>query len=227
VPWHHCPAYYTAEERTSGIGPEGAAWYERERPKYTMQQWAAEYECDFVGSGAAVFGMEHVDAAQEGAWGEREPEEGRAYVTSADIGRRQDATVINTFDITEEPYQRVAHERVERVPYPVIQRMIERRVARYPGTLHVESNGVGDPVIENLLVPATPFVTTTKTKTQAIQSLVLLLEHRRLKAKWTPQERKELMLYQWDDRGLVQDCVMSLAIGATNLERGGLMVSFL
>jgi hypothetical protein len=35
------------------------------------------------------------------------------------------------------------------------------------------------------------------------------------------------MLYQWDDRGLVQDCVMSLAIGATNLERGGLMVSFL
>ena len=125
--------------------------------------------------------------------------------------------MINTFDMTERPYQRVAHERVERVPYPVIQAMIEARARRYPGRLIIESNGVGDPVIENLTVSATPFVTTSKTKVQAIQSLALLLERGDLKADWSVQERYELSIYQYDDRDLTQDCVMSLAIGADAL----------
>lgn len=219
VPWQRCPVYYTPEEQAAGLNPEDSAWYKRERPKYTLQQWSSEFDCDFIGSGAAVFTTEQIDEAENGAWGDREPERGRKYLTSVDIGRRQDATVINTFDMTGEPYQRVAHDRVERVPYPVIQTMIEQRARAYPGALWIESNGVGDPVIENLTVKASPFVTTAKTKTQAIQSLQLLLEHRRLKAKWTPQERKELMLYQWDDRNLVQDCVMSLAIAAPSLSR--------
>lgn len=218
VPWWQCPAYYTETEQATGVPKEQSAWYVRERPKYTAQQWAAEYECDFVGSGVVVFAQDAINAAEVGAVGEQPPQPGRSYVTSVDIGRRQDATVINTFDTTETPYQRVAHERVERVPYPVIQQMIEQRARAYPGQLWVESNGIGDPVIENLDVPAQPFVTTAKSKVQAIQSFVLLLEQGRLKAQWTAQERKELMLYQWDDRNLVQDCVMSLAIGASVLD---------
>lgn len=216
-PWHHCPAYYTDAERAAGIPKEQARWYLQERPKYTHQQWAAEYECDFVGSGASVFTTEAIDRAERGAIGEQSPQPGHSYLTSVDIGRRQDATVINTFDLSVTPYQRVAHERVERVPYPIIQQMIEQRARTYPGQLVVESNGVGDPVIENLNVPAQPFVTTARSKVQAIQSLQLLLEHDRLKAAWTPQERRELVMYQWDDQRLTQDCVMSLAIGADGM----------
>lgn len=215
VPWHECPAYYTPDEQAAGVPLEQAAWYLQERPKYTAAQWAAEYDCDFVGSGAAVFEAEHINRAEEGAVGEQPPMVGRKYVTSVDIGRRRDATVINTFDITDEPFQRVAHERVERVPYPVIQRLIEARARAYPGRLLIESNGVGDPVIENLEVPATPYVTTARSKVQAITALQVLLEHGRLKARWTPQERKELLVYQWDDGDLTQDCVMALAIGAS------------
>jgi hypothetical protein len=111
----------------------------------------------------------------------------------------------------------VAHDRLERVPYPVLQRLIEQRARQYPGELHIESNGTGDPVIENLNVPAAPFLTTAKTKSNAIQALVLLLEQRRLKAKWTRQERHELTIYRWDDSNLVQDCVISLAIGSAQL----------
>lgn len=213
-PWHHCPAYYTPAEQAAGIPKERAAWYLEERPKYTAQQWAAEYECDFVGSGDAVFPAELVDRAEQGAVGEQPPIAGHSYVTSVDIGRRQDATVINTFDTSVTPVQRVAHERVERVPYPLIQQMIESRARLYRGALWVESNGVGDPVIENLSVRSQPFVTTARSKVQAIQALQLLLEHSRLKARWTAQERRELTIYQWDDRALTQDCVMSLAIGA-------------
>lgn len=216
-PWHHCPAYWTDDERAAGVPKEDAAWYRKERPKYTMQQWAAEYECDFVGSGEAVFSAEAIDAAAVGAVGDQAPIDGHRYLTSVDIGRRQDATVINTFDTSVRPYQRVAHERVERLPYPVIQQRIEQRARAYPGPLWIESNGVGDPVIENLTVRSSPFVTTARTKVQALQSLALLMERGQIKARWTTQERYELTIYRYDDRDLVQDCVMSLAIGADAL----------
>lgn len=227
VPWHHCPAYYTDSERAAGLAPDQSAWYLKNRPDYTAQQWAAEYECDFVGSGVTVFSPLIIDQAEDGAWGDVDPEDGRSYVTSVDIGRRRDATVINTFDITEEPYQRVAHTRLERVPYPLIQQTIERHGRTYPGTVLIESNGPGDPVIENLDIAADPFVTSARSKVQAIQSLQLLLEHGRLKARWTDQERRELVGYQWDDGKLVQDCVMSLAIGATLLDQPEVSIRWL
>jgi hypothetical protein len=114
VPWHDCPAYYTDAERAAGVPPEQSAWYVQERPAFPAQAWAAEYECDFAGSGAAVFDAASIDAAELGAWGAREAERGHLYINVADIGRRADATVINTIDMTAEPYQRVAHERTVR-----------------------------------------------------------------------------------------------------------------
>jgi hypothetical protein len=85
----------------------------------------------------------------------------------------------------------------------------------------VESNGIGDPVIENTDARIQPFVTSAKSKVNAIQALQLLLEHDRFKARWTAQERRELIGYQWDDKALVQDCVMSLAIGAIAITQMG------
>lgn len=221
IPWHRCPAYYTPDEQAAGMPKEQAAWYRSERPKFTAQQWAAEYDCDFGGSGQAVFSPASLDRAEQGAWGEQEPREGRSYVISADIGRRNDPTVINVVDATERPFQRVYHERIERQPYPVIQQRLDAVASRYPGLLLVESNGIGDPVIENLDHQATPFVTTSKSKVQAIQAMVLLLENGDFKAIWTPQEKREFKGYRWDDRDLVQDCVMSLAIGAPSLAQAG------
>lgn len=41
IPWQECPAFDTD-------------WYNRERPNYTAQQWASEFDCDFVTSGFAI-----------------------------------------------------------------------------------------------------------------------------------------------------------------------------
>ena len=188
-------------------------------PGLTAAQWAAEYDCDFVGSGDAVFGVDLIDRAEVGALGDMPPVAGHHYVTSVDVGRRNDATVINTVDTSVDPYQRVVHERLERTPYPILQQRVKARMDRYPGRLLIESNGIGDPFIETMDVPADSFVTTAKSKVQAIQSFQLLLEQGRYKAIWTPQERRELIGYQWQDANLVQDCVMSLAIGAQALDR--------
>jgi hypothetical protein len=198
------------------IPPEEIDAMRRELPALVYDQ---EVLAQIVTSDLHLFKASDLDAATEGAIGEQPAQPHHSYVTSVDVGRRQDATVINTFDTTNRPYQRVAHERIERAPYPAIQQRIEARVKAYPGTCYVESNGIGDPVIENLNVQVQPFITTAKSKTQALQSLQLLLEKGRLKAQWTAQERRELMQYQWADTNLVQDCVMSLAIGAANLEK--------
>jgi len=224
APWYHCPAYNPDGAHLAGIDEarareigEAGEWYRRERPKYTAQQWAAEYGCDFNDSGAAVFDRAAIDRAEDGAVGEQPPNPEHRYLAMADIGRRSDPTVINVVDLDTRPLQRVYHERIERAPYPIIQQRLADVARRYQARLLVESNGVGDPVIENTDYPAEPFVTTVRSKVQAIQSLVLLLERGDLKAKWTPQERRELRAYRWDDQSLVQDCVMSLAIGASIL----------
>jgi len=223
VPWYRCPAYnpdgYELPDAEARAVGEAGTWYQTERPKYTHQQWAAEFECDFVGSGLAIFPLDQLNAAARGALGEQPPHAGRKYLTSVDIGRRRDATVINTIDITTLPYERVVFERLERVPYPVIQAAIERRAQMYRGAVFVESNGVGDPVIENLAVRVTPFVTTARSKAQAIQALQLLLERGELKAQWEHRERAALTTAAWDDDHTADE-VMSLAIGAAQLVRG-------
>jgi hypothetical protein len=75
----------------------------------------------------------------------------------------------------------------------------------------IESNGVGDPVIENLRVEVFPFTTTRKTKTDAITAMALAYERRRLKHD-IERLRIESELYQWQDANIVQDTVMATAI---------------
>jgi Terminase-like family. len=192
-----------------------AAQLARERiPNAVYRQ---EWNAEFVEDGLTLFRLVDVEHAEIDAVGDQPKQEGHSYLTSVDIGRRQDATIINTFDTTKEPFQRVAFERLERVPYPVIQSHIERRWKQYGGALVIESNGVGDPVIENLRVPATPFVTSSRTKVQAIEALQLLLEKDRLKAKWDQRERSELVKAAWDDDHTADE-IMSLAIGAYQLQ---------
>lgn len=209
VPWHLCPAYYTDAERGAGVLPEQSAWYRKERPNHAAQAWAAEYECDFAGSGLTLFGIADIDrAAQPYAL----PTAGQ-WLTTVDVGRRRDATVINTFDISRTPYRRVDFERLERVPYPLIQQRIEAQARRWPGQLIIESNGVGDPLIENLNVFAQPFVTTARSKLQALQALQLLFEQGNIQASWDARERAALIGCAWDDDHTADE-IMSLAIFA-------------
>lgn len=208
IPWWRCPEFCPPEWQHDR---EHAPWYLAERPKYTAQQWASEYDCDFEKSGAAPFRTEDIEAAAAGWSGLCEPEPIRRYVTAWDIGRRQDATVGITLDITRPVHHVVAFDRFERMPFPRIQAEIEKRAARYAGATWVESNGIGDPVIENLDVRVRPFVTTAKSKVQALTALIKAHEDHTLKYA-VPRLRQEMLAYQWDDDDIVQDCVMAAAI---------------
>jgi len=197
VHWSDCPRY-------------DAAWAARTRASMTRQSFAQEYDLDFLVSGDAVF--EPDDLARCLVDWQPEHEGCAELITAWDIGRRKDHTVGLTIGRRGDVWHEVAYERVIE-PYPVVQARIDARKNLLGGTTRVESNGVGDPVIENLTVRVDPFVTTVRSKVQAIQALQLLIQRGQFKFG-SEQLSRELGLYQWEDAGLVQDSVMAAAIAA-------------
>ena len=106
------------------------------------------------------------------------------------------------------------------MPFPYIQQRLTAVQERYPGPLVVESNGIGDPVIENTEANITPFLTTSKTKLNALQSLQLLFERGDIMAQWDARERAALLNCSWDDEHTADE-VMSLAIFASQVVSAG------
>lgn len=176
------------------------------------QEWLAQ----FVEDGLTRFTIADIDRAGQPY---DAPEVGD-WLTTVDVGRRHDATVINTFDTRETPYRRVAFERLERTPYPYIQQQIELAARRWPGRLVVESNGVGDPLLENLNVYAEPFLTTARSKLQALQALQLLFEQGDIRADFDARERAALISSSWDEDHTADE-VMSLALFAATVQNMG------
>jgi hypothetical protein len=202
IHWSDCPRYTEA-------------WAERTRAGMTRQAFAQEYDLDFLTSGDAVF--DPADLARCGDDWSDHTAHCTQFVTAWDIGRRQDHTVGLTLGLRDDAWHVVAFERFL-APYPVIQSRIEQRARTYPGRHVVESNGVGDPVIENLSCRVEPFTTTAKTKVQAIQALQLLIQQRRFKHA-EPQLANELSVYEWNDAGIVQDSVMAASIAAFTVQK--------
>lgn len=179
----------------------------------TERQFRQEILAEFVDAGDSVFRQIDIDQMSLGWSGLLPPRGGRKYVTAWDIGRRGDPTVGITLDVTAAPYQVVAFAIEHGMPYPAQQAMIEERARAYHGVHVIESNGPGDPVIENLRVRVTPFTTTARSKVDAVTALQMLTERDAVKAD-IPEVERQMRAYRWDDRTLVQDCVMALAIAA-------------
>lgn len=149
----------------------------------------------------------------------------RKYLSAWDVARKRNWVVGATVDVTESPAQLVRFERFQRVPWPRIATRIEERWALYPGTTYVDSTGVGDPLMQFLKVPVEGVLFSGKSKVNMVEALILVTENEMLKVPMhgdgVEQVYRELSVYQWDDEGLTQDCVMTLAMLALNVPRFG------
>lgn len=208
LPWWHHPQW--------GRDPDWAA-RKKDEDRLTDEQFAQEYDVDFARSGSAVFDPEQVARL----WrlpplqpGLQPAVLGHTYVKGWDIARKQDAFVGFVFDISTSPFQVAHFERHLRLSYPDQARTIERVHAAYPGETWVESNGVGDPLIQFLAIAASEFTTTALTKRNAIDALLLLIQREELVSPQIPEWARELLTYQRDDKNLQQDTVMASAIVA-------------
>lgn len=206
VHWSDCPAF-------------DEAWYERERGNYTSRDWAQEFDLDFVASGGAAFRPEDIEAMADGWLGLQLAERIGEYVTGVDVGRKHDATVLTTVRTDVKPYQVVAFQRLVKAPYAQQQSLIDERAEQYRGRVMVESNGIGDPLLESLTCYAEPFITTQQSKAHGLTRLVRLVEKRILKAD-IPELLSELRAYEWEDARLKTDCVMSLMIAVSGIREG-------
>lgn len=149
--------------------------------------------------------------------------EARRYLTAWDLARKLDWTVGITADVTERPAQVVAFERFRRAPWPEVACRIERRWALYPGQTFLDSTGVGDPVLQFVQVPVEGVLFSAKSKVDMVQALILCLERGELRAPLRGDGIehlfRELGRYQWEDKGLTQDCVMAAAMLASKIPR--------
>jgi len=170
-------------------------------------------------------------AMQEGATGFCDtPIPGHSYVHVWDLARKRDWTVGITLDVTLLPAQIVAYERFRFVPWPEVAARISHRHTTYSaqGCASVtrwDATGLGDPVGAMLDIPLSqsqPFVFTPASKRDAVMALILAAERAALRGPATGHGIEslwaEMSLYRWDDKKLLQDSVMALAIAAHDLK---------
>jgi hypothetical protein len=207
-------------------------WFQQMRSSMSELQFRHEYPLTWQDALAAttdfLFLPEQLSNAQAGAWGPTQPQEGRKYVKAWDIGRHKDAAVGIVLDITGDgPCQVVAYERLRETPYPVIQEHIERMHYHYSnGLTLIEDNAAGEAVRENLDISPRQvlgFKTTIKSKTKIISNLQMAFQGGTLKydRRHWPQLHDELSIYMLNDKLLVQDSVMALAIAYSHYTGGG------
>ena len=100
------------------------------------------------------------------------------YVAGVDWGRKQDFTVIVVIDV--EAGRVVDIDRFNEIGWSIQRaRLATMRDRWQPTVILAEENSIGDPNIEQLQaegLPVTPFTTTSQSKSEVIQALVLAFE---------------------------------------------------
>lgn len=156
----------------SGILTPEQIQYAREN--MTEAAYRQEYLCEWLESGGAVF--RRVDNLIKTY--PSEAQVGHDYIIGVDLGKYEDYTVLSVMDKTT--HKQVAMERFQDSSWALQEARIEGMARRYNNALlRVEANSIGDPIIENLQrkgLRVEPFLTTSKSKKELIENLVLLME---------------------------------------------------
>jgi hypothetical protein len=136
-------------------------WKEETLRNISQQQFAQEFECEFFGStGTLISGnklqqLTFEDPIKSDRYFNvyREPKEGNSYVVSVDVseGIGKDYSIINVFDITNQPYEQVAIYRNNLIPPLMLADVAHKILCMYNNAFCIiEANGVGKIVADNL-----------------------------------------------------------------------------
>ena len=183
--------------------------------------FAAEYEGSFVDSGNAVF--TNIEACSVDRW---PTAQGKVYA-GIDLGRQGDYTICTVIDSQGqvlEVYRDNQREWSEMIAN------IVKILRKWNAKALVEANGIGDVVFEQIKKEwrdSEPFMTTSVSKQQIIESLIVAFNREEIripsKALFAPMAFElSIFEYQYSARsrtvqysapqGFHDDCVMSLAI---------------
>jgi len=150
----------------------------RVRETVTQRMWEVEYDLQEPTIGSRAFDTEKVEEmfvgyradpsippdddpglatykhhdVERGEQYEFEPPDLRRgeYVTGADWAKEQDWTVIATFRTDCDPWRLVAFSRTRRKPYPLMVRLFNKRLERFPGGAIHDATGLGNVIADYL-----------------------------------------------------------------------------
>ncbi len=183
-------------------------------PDHVFRQ---EYLAEFIDGGAGMFKDVQINNT---------PEMTGRYYAGIDVGRADDYTVLTVLNNKSEV---VYCERWRQMDWTEIVQKVKEQLLKFnPDTL-IEVNSVGDAVFEMLRneIPSvyiSPFITTSKSKQDIIENLIVANQDKTLKVLQTDWLLKELEVFSYEYNpktrsvkysapfGFHDDGVMSLAI---------------
>lgn len=247
--WWWCPTYNPHykqwfEAYQAGDIPEQnrwiekakeADWYKNKRRKHSELKFKQEFECSLDADVDVVFSQKQLvntfyshgmqefwqkpDIAE--VWWRKPPIEGHHYATGVDLGRKHDATVGVTYDITVQPAEIVEYYRIPggTADWNEIMLQIRNSYAYYKGELRVDQTGAGDPIYEALADIAEGYIISSNQaaskKYILIENLRRAMDNQAIRMPKIPQLFAEHEKYTWNDKTIVQDSVIANALAVS------------
>jgi len=219
----HTPVFVGALERPD----RSAEWLEQKRRQEgkvrALRNYPLSAEEAFTSANEPYFAAELLEAAQQNALPRSPARRGDRYVKAWDLGR-MDASVcvvLRAPSREEAPVWHVVdYARLVGENFPAIQSEIENAHAAYPGPTVIEANSIGQPIIQNLRLPADELIehtTTQASKRAMLTEIEILLQEGTLKIHSEySQLLTELRNYRLPDVSIPQDSVMALGFAVSN-----------
>lgn len=142
IDWRMCPDY-------------GDEWYAEMRSRYSANQWASEFECEWGRTGDALFSPESINASLSEfrrlyPFG-FQPTKDSSFRMGVDLaGSGSDRTVIVVLDDSVDPAALVTVRVIDDAPAPVQQAVIREMMQEYPCVPWIDRTGLGWGVFGNL-----------------------------------------------------------------------------
>lgn len=209
------------------------AWYKSKRKKHSLLAFMQEFECSLDADTDSVYSQKQLDRVfyshhtQEffrhdnmlyDVWWQKPRVAGHKYASGVDLGRKRDATVLVTYDVTVLPAEMVEYIRIApgTADWSEIILTVRNTYAYYGSEVRVDSTGAGDVIAEGLTDIAEPYIISAN---QSAGKKYNLIENSRraydngvvLMPK-VEQLYSEHEKYSWNDKTIVQDSIIANCI---------------
>lgn len=206
-------------------------WYKKTRKKFSDLAFKQEFECNFDAAEDSVFNERQLDKVFVRNWLEKDFDDevpdmefwtsdripGHYYASGVDFGRKRDATVIITYDITVTPARMVEYKRIEPgSSWEQILLTTRKSYEKFESDMLCDATGIGDVIYESIADIAEPYVISdnqfSKNKYNLIENVRRGMDNKAIKMPKIPQLYKEHEQYLWNDKLIVQDSVIANAL---------------
>jgi hypothetical protein len=206
----------------------GGEWYRSERPKYTDLAWRQEFEGAFDANAGSVFSTRQLEKVfcrnylrekedPTGGiteWWTMEKAQNAIYVHGIDLGRKNDPTVIVTYNVKTRPAEMVDFKYIEagRCEWDEILRICREHIEFWDSEGEHDGTGVGDSISDGLQGFSEPFMFTKNLKQNMIELMQHAFDYKMVRIPKIPLLFREHQRYIWDDKDIQQDTVMANAL---------------